>query len=89
MDPADILNYCGMLREVQVPGNFTPNGSAKCMRGLFMSSNWVGEPGKIMKRLNFCFLDCQHNSGSVRYFMNIQVLNEAMPYKLLQVPLSL
>lgn len=24
MDPADILNYSGMLREAQVPGNLTP-----------------------------------------------------------------
>lgn len=24
VDPADILNYCGMLREAQVPGNLTP-----------------------------------------------------------------
>lgn len=23
VDPADILNYCGMLREAQVPGNLT------------------------------------------------------------------
>lgn len=24
VDPADIPNYCGMLREAQVPGNLTP-----------------------------------------------------------------
>lgn len=39
VDPADILNYCGMLRGAQVPGNLTLTGSAKCTKGLFMSSD--------------------------------------------------
>lgn len=33
MDPADILNYCGMLREAQVPGNLTLTALPSARRG--------------------------------------------------------
>lgn len=44
VDPADILNYSGMLREAQVPGNLTPTAlPSPCPRVTFLW--WVTRVG--------------------------------------------
>lgn len=69
VDPADILNYCGMLREAQVPGNLTPTALPSAWRRFLCPVTGAGEERRIeeiMKGIYFCFLDCLHHSSSVR-----------------------
>lgn len=68
VDPADILNYSGMLREAQVPGNLTPTALPSAWRD-FLCPLTGGRRRKqdreeIMKRVYFCFLDRQQRSSS-------------------------
>lgn len=39
VDPTDILNYSGMLREAQVPGNLTPTALPSAWRDFLMSTD--------------------------------------------------
>lgn len=69
VDPADILNYCGMLREAQVPGNLTPTALPSARRPFLCPVTEVEEDRRIeeiMKGIYFGFLDCLCHSSSAR-----------------------